>query len=151
MKRHLMLLTLFCASVAGLATAQMNVKPFPKEALSAKTVAIVNNTKNGAVEDGAVESLKRWGRFTVVDDADAADIVLTFDKKSEHEGTSTQKTGDDGKPDTNYSVTFSSSIHMKATVKGVDAPFYTTTTSDSKKKAGSGCVTDLQRAFLQSR
>jgi hypothetical protein len=106
MRRHLLLLTLFCASVAGLATAQINVKPFPKEALSAKTVPIV----------------KRWGRFTVVDDADAADIVLTFDKKNEHEGTSTQKTGEDGKPDTNYSVTFSSSIHMKATVKGVDAP-----------------------------
>jgi len=137
------------ASVAvSLTQAQMQVKPLPKAALTAKTVAIVNNTHNDAVSEGALEALKRWGHFTIVDDSDTADITLTFEKKNEHEGTSTQKTGDDGKPDTNYSITFSSSIRMKATLKGADSAFYSTTTGDSKKKAGAGCILDLQRAYL---
>jgi hypothetical protein len=136
---------LFCA---GSVSGQINVRPLPKAALMAKTVAIVNNTHNDAVSEGAVEALKRWGHFTIVDDSDAADITLTFEKKSEHEGTSTQKTGDDGKPDTSYSVTFSSSIRMKATLNGGDNAFYSTTTSESKKKAGAGCILDLQRAYM---
>ena len=151
MKKLMLLLALCFACVTGSASSQMNVRPFPKAAMTAKTVAIVNDTHNDAVSDGAVEALKRWGRFTIVDDSDAADIVLTFDKKSEHEGTSTQKTGDDGKTDSGYSVTFSSSIHMKATVKGGDSSFYSTTTGDSKKKAGSSCILDLQRAYLAAR
>jgi len=137
------------ASVAvSLTQAQMQVKPLPKAALTAKTVAIVNNTHNDAVSEGALEALKRWGHFTIVDDSDTADITLTFEKKNEHEGTSTQKTGDDGKPDTNYSLTFSSSIRMKAMLKGADSAFYSTTTGESKKKAGAGCILDLQRAYL---
>ncbi len=145
MKRLLLMAVLFCA---GSVSGQINVRPLPKAALMAKTVAIVNNTHNDAVSEGAVEALKRWGHFTIVDDSDAADITLTFEKKSEHEGTSTQKTGDDGKPDTSYSVTFSSSIRMKATLNGGDNAFYSTTTSESKKKAGAGCILDLQRAYM---
>jgi hypothetical protein len=148
MKSLILGVALSLVSSLGLAGAQLNVRPLPKPALAAKTVAIVNNTHNDAVEEGAVEALKRWGRFTIVDDSDAADITLTFDKKSEHEGTSTQKTGDDGKPDTNYSISFSSSIHMKATLKGGDSSFYSTTTGESKKKAGAGCILDLQRIYL---
>lgn len=150
MNKLIFLFALLFAATAGMANAQVKVQPFPKAALTAKTVVIVNNTHNDAVTEGAIEVLKRWGRFTIVDDSDAADLVLTFDKKTEHEGASTQKTGDDGKPDTNYSVSFSSSIHMKATLKGGDSSFYTTTTGDSKKKAGAGCVLDLQRAYLEA-
>ena len=128
--------------------AQVSVHPLPKPALAAKTVAIINNTHNDAVSEGAIEALKRWGRFTIVDDSDEADIKLTFDKKSEHQSTSTQKTGDDGKPDSSYSMSFSSAIHMKASLKGGDSPFYTTTTGESKKKAGAGCILDLQRTYL---
>lgn len=137
--------------VCGVGSAQLNVKPFPKEALAAKTVAIVNNTHNDAVGDGAIEALKRWGQFTIVDDADTADVVLTFDKKIDHEGTSNQKTGEDGKPETSYSMSFSSQVYMKATVKGAGSPFYKTTSGESKKKAGAGCITDLQRAYLAAR
>jgi len=148
MKKFVTMLALSITVAAGAARAQMQVRPLPKAALAAKTVAIVNNTHNDAVSEGAVEALKRWGHFTIVDDSDMADITLTFEKKSEHEGTSTQKTGDDGKPDTNYSISFSSSIRMKATLKGSESAFYSTTTGESKKKAGAGCILDLQRAYL---
>jgi len=148
MRNLILAAALAISGVSGAAYAQVNLRPLPKEALAAKTVAIVNNTHSDAVSEGAVEALRRWGHFTLVDDSDAADVTLTFEKKSEHEGTSTQKTGDDGKPDTNYSVTFSSSIRMKATLKGGGSAFYSTTTGESKKKAGAGCIIDLQRAYL---
>lgn len=147
MKKALLSLVVCVIGLSG-ADAQFNAHPLPQPALMAKTVAIVNNTHNSAVGEGATEAVKRWGRFTIIDDSDVADLTLTFDKKSEHEGSSTQKTGADGKPDTSYSVTFSSSIHMRATVKGSESAFYSTTTDESKKKAGSVCVLDLQKAYL---
>jgi hypothetical protein len=142
---------LLSAVLAGASWAQRVIRPFPKEVFAAKTVAIVNRTHNEAVEQGALEALRRWGHFTVVEDTDSADIALTFDKKSEHEGATTQTTGDDGKPSSSYSVSFSSTIHMTATVKGTDRPFYTATTSESKKKAGAECVTELQGAYASAR
>ena len=148
MKNLILGVALFLLGAFGLAAAQVNVRPLPKEALSAKTVAIVNNTHNDGVSEGAVEALKRWGKFTIVDDSDAADVTLTFEKKSEHEGTSTQKTGDDGKPDTSYSMSFSSTIRMRATLKGGESAFYSTSIGDSKKKAGAGCILNLQQAYL---
>jgi hypothetical protein len=77
--RALLLPLAFFAVVA--APAQ---EPMPKAAFTAKTVAILHDGKTGEVSDGAEEQLKRWGRFTVVDDADSADIVLRFDKKLDH-------------------------------------------------------------------
>src|ERR1700686_2346173 len=100
MKRRLLAALLFSAMGLGAMWGQRSIWPFPRAALAARTVAIVNNTHNEAVEQGAEEALRRWGRFTVVDDAGTADITLTFDKKSEHAGSSTQTTGDDGKPST---------------------------------------------------
>ena len=151
MKPSLLCVVLSAISIVSPSLAQLNVKPFPKAALVAKTVAIVNNTHQDGIVDGATDALKRWGKFTVVDDPDSADITLVFEKKSEHDKTDTQKTGDDGKTESGFSMSFSSNIHMRATVKGSDAAFYTTTSGDSKKKAGAGCVTDLQRAFLANR
>jgi hypothetical protein len=148
MMRRLVGTLLFSVTIVGSVLAQRTVRPLPKEVYAAKTVAIVNNTHNMAVAEGAAEALKRWGKFTVIDDSDLADITLTFDKKGEHEGTSSQKTGDDGKPSSSYSMSFSSLISMKATVKGSESSFYTATTGESKKKAGAECVVDLQGAYI---
>ena len=131
-------------------------KPIPRAVFAAKTVAIVNHAHNDGVEAGALESLKRWGKFTIVDDPDTADIVLTFEKVSEHEGKSTQKetNNNDGKqPETSssYSMSFGSSLTMKATMKGGTAPFYTATNSDSKKKGGAACVVAFQSDYNQDR
>ena len=148
MKRQILLLLLSAGSLAGALNGQRNVHSLPKEVFAARTVAIVNNTHNEQVEQGAVETLKRWGKLTLVDDSDLADIILTFEKKNSHEGTTTQKTNDDGTPSTSYGMSFGSSINMKATLKGKTLSFYTTTTGDSKKKAGASCVNDLQSAYI---
>jgi hypothetical protein len=151
-KLRLITALLFAASIvtAPSLRAQLNVKPFPRAALAAKTVAIVNHTHQEGIVDGATDALKRWGHFTVVDDPDAADLTLVFDKKSEHDRTTTEKTGDDGKTESGFSMSFSTTIHMHARVKGSAAAFYSTTSDDSKKKAGEGCVIDLQHAFLDN-
>ena len=143
-----------CVFLATSALAQR--KPIPRPVFAAKTIAIVNHAHNEAVEAGALESLKRWGKFTVVDDPDTADIVLTFEKNNEHEGKSTQtsKDNNDGKsPETSssYSMSFGSSLTMKATMKGSTTPFYTATNADSKKKGGAACVVDFQGAYNQDR
>lgn len=148
MKRQILSLVLFAGLFAGSLMAQRNIQSLPKEVYAAKTVAIVNNTHNDQVEQGAAETLKRWGKLTLVDDADLADITLVFDKKNSHEGTSTQKTNDDGTPSTSYGMSFGSSINMKATLKGKTSSFYMTTTGDSRKKAGATCVNDLQSAYI---
>jgi hypothetical protein len=154
MKRRFVTTLALCLFLATSALAQR--KLIPRPVFAAKTVAIVNHAHNEAVETGALESLKRWGKFTVVDDPDIADIVLTFEKNNEHEGKSTQtsKDNNDGKsPETSssYSMTFGSSLTMKATMKGSTTPFYTATNSDSKKKGGAGCVVDFQSAYNQDR
>jgi len=147
----LIIACLLMGSCGGRAWAQKMIQSFPREVFSAKTVAIVNNTHNDAVSQGAIEALKRWGHFTLTDDSDLADITLIFGKKANHAGTSTQTTGDDGKTNSNYSMSFSSSVDMSATVKGTDKPFYTTSTDESKKKAGNECVRNLQSAFDSAR
>jgi hypothetical protein len=132
-------------------SAQTAIKPIPKEAFAAKTVAIVNNTHQEGIVDGATDAIKRWGHLTLVDDTDAADITLTFDKKSEYTKTSSQKTSEDGKPESSFGVTFSSAVHMHASLKGAPTAFYSTVSDSSKKKAGEACILDLQHAFLDNR
>lgn len=148
MKRFLATLPLLAALCLGPTFAQTNKLPLPKPVFAAKTIIIFNSTHNQAVEDGAVEALKRWGKLIVVDDPDLADITLNFDRKSDHQGSSSDKPDKDGHPSASYSMSFGSSIHMSATLKGATTPFYTTTTSDSKKKAGAACVTELQQAYV---
>jgi hypothetical protein len=94
MKPSLRPLLLPLALIASVATLAQ--EPIPRIALAAKTIAILNDTKTGEVSDGALEQLKRWGQFTVVDDTDSADIVLRFDKKTDREKQNSQSTDDKG-------------------------------------------------------
>jgi len=149
MKPFLHLLLLPLAFIAAVATpAQQSI---PRVAFAAKTIAILNDTKTGEVSDGALEQLKRWGHFTVVDDTDSADIVLRFDKKTDREKQSSQSTDDKGTTSYSGTLTFSSQVHMRAYLKGADSPFYTTKTDDSKKKAGISCVTSFEKAWIEAR
>ena len=142
-----LLLPLACiAAVAALAQ-----QPIPKIAFAAKTIAILNDTKTGEVSDGALDQLKRWGHFTVVDDTDSADIVLRFDKKTDREKQNSQSTDDKGQTTYSGTLSFSSQVHMRAYLKGADSPFYTTKTDDSKKKAGISCVTSFEKAWIEAR
>jgi hypothetical protein len=136
----------FIAAVSSLAQ-----EAIPRVALAARTIAILNDTKTGEVSDGALEQLKRWGHFTVVDDADRADIVLRFDKKTDREKQNSQSTDDKGSTSYSATMSFSSQVHMRAYLKGADSPFYTTKTDDSKKKAGLSCVTSFEKAWIETR
>src|SRR5580704_8899421 len=103
--------TTFALCLLFAASALAQRKPIPRPVFTAKTIAIVNHAHNDAVETGALESLKRWGKFTIVDDPDTADIILTFEKNNEHEGKSTHKqtNNNDGKqPETSstYMMSF---------------------------------------------
>ena len=149
MKPYLRALLLPLALVAAISSSAQ--KSIPRAAYTAKTVAILHDTKTVEVSDGALEQLKRWGHFTIVDDADTADIVLRFDKKTDREKQNSQSTDDKGSSSYSTSFTFSSQVHMRAYLKGSDSPFYTTQTGDSKKKAGSTCVTSFEKAWLEGQ
>lgn len=126
-------------------------QPMPRAAFAAKTVAILHDEKTSEASDGAHEQLQRWGHFTIVDDADSADIVLRFDKKMDREQKNSQSTDEKGATTWSAGMTFSSQVHMRAYLKGSDTPFYTTQTGDSKKKAGENCVTNFEKAWLDAR
>jgi hypothetical protein len=149
MKPFIRVLLFLFASVAVAATAAQ--EPMPRAAFAAKTVAIRNDTKTGEVSDGALEQLKRWGHFTVVDDADSADIVFRFDKKTDREKQSSQSTDEKGTTTYSGGFTFSSHVHMRAYLKGSNSPFYKTETDDSKRKAGISCMTSFEKAWLEAR
>ncbi len=143
----LVLLTTLC-----FAQKPVNGDAFPPEVYSAKTVAVVNDTHTDAVSEGAVDALKAWGHFTVVDDPDTADVTLRFDKTKEHSGQDSQKPDPNtGQTSYSYGMTFGSSIHMKAYMKDADTPFYTNKTDDSKKKAGMSCISDFRTAMQAAR
>jgi hypothetical protein len=149
MKPFLRALLLPLALVA--VVASLAQEPIPRAAFAAKTIAILNDTKTGQVSDGALEQLKNWGRFTVVDDPDSADIVLRFDKKTNREKQNSQSTDEKGATTYSGTLSFSSQVHMRAYLKGSDSPFYTTKTDDSKKKAGVSCLISFQKAWIQAQ
>lgn len=148
------LVTILLVLFATLSYGQKSVNggAFPAALYIAKTVAIVNDTRADAVSEGAVQALRAWGHFTVVDDPDTADVTLRFDKTREHSGQDAQKPDPNtGQTSYSYGMSFGTSIHMKAYLKTADSPFYTNKTDDSKKKAGMACVSDFRSAMQAAR
>lgn len=151
MKPRLLSLLVMLALLTCLARAQKSASSIPQAVRDAHTVAVINDTHQDAVAQGAIDALKAWGRYTVIDDPEAADLTLRFDKQKEHQGRDTQTpdTTDNSKTNYNYSMSFGSSIHLKVYLKDAESPFYTTKTDDSKKKAGVSCVSDFRTAVQQ--
>ena len=148
MKKPFAAAVMLSVLLATSAFAQSGANSFPPAVFSAKTIAIMNDTKSGPVSEGATSALKAWGQFTVVDDPQIADVTLRFDKSTQREGQTTEKNDANGSPsDRSYSLTYSSQIRMRAYYKDADAPFYTTKTDDSKAKAGISCVNDFRGAY----
>lgn len=148
MKRLLLWAVLLVASTTVMLHAQSAARPFPEGVYTAKTVAIVNDTKQPTVEKGADTALSNWGQLKVVDDPQLADIVLRFEKATHHDGRDTQKSDSTGKPtDYGYEMSFSATITMKAFYKDSDTAFYSTRTDDSKAKAGTACIDALHTAW----
>ncbi len=148
MKSLFLRVGLVCGVVFSAGWAQTQAKPFPDGVFTAKTVAIVNDTRQPGVEKGADDALASWGQFKVVEDPQLADVVIRFEKAGHHEGRDTQKSDATGKPtDYGYEMSFSSTITMKAYFKDEDAAFYATKTDDSKAKAGTSCINSFHSAW----
>ena len=152
MKRWIVRTAMMCSVLVGAAWAQTGKAPFPDGVFAAKTVAIVNDTHTPGVEKGAAEALQAWGQYKVVDDPQLADITLRFEKNRQRDGRDSQTKDPNGKDTSySYSMSFSSSIHMSAFLKDGDKPFYSTTTDDSKAKAGTSCINSFHTAYRDSR
>ncbi len=148
MKSLLVCAVFFTASAFNISVAQDSGKPFPPAVLTAKTVAVLNDTHTQAVTDGAVEELKEWGHIRVIDDPDSADLVLHFTKSTSHDRTNTESKNDkDNTTNYGFSMSMSTSVHMDATAKDGFAPFYSTSTEDSKQKAGRKCAQSFIGAY----
>ena len=151
--RSLWMRTALMYSLMGVAAgAQTNKAGFPDTVFAAKTVAIVNDTRTPGVEKGAADALQAWGQFKVVDDPQLAVVTIRFEKSRQREGHDSQTPDPDGKSTSyGYTMSFSSSIRMTASLKDADKPFYSTTTEDSKAKAGSTCINSFHTAFREAR
>ncbi len=148
MKRLCTLVFLLFSFLVLPGTTQSPKDAFPTGVFAAKTVAIINDTRTPGVEKGAAEALASWGQFKIVSDPQLAEITLRFEKTRQHEGRDTQKTDDDGKNTSyGYSMSFESTIAMRAFFKDADTPFYSTKTEDSKNKAGTTCVNSFHTAY----
>ena len=83
MKQAIALLLLLFISTAAFAQKKNDkMPPLPSKLLAAKTVFLTVDTDwtNGHTEHAYAE-LKKWGRFEVVGDQDAADLILSISNK----------------------------------------------------------------------
>ncbi len=148
MKRlyNVIFLLMYFLAIPG--KTQTHADAFPPGIFAAKTVAIINDTRTPGVEKGAAEALASWGQFKVVSDPQLAEVTLRFEKTRQHDGRDTQKTDDDGKNTSyGYSMSFGSTIAMKAFFKDAETPFYSTKTEEAKNKAGVTCVNSFHTAY----
>jgi hypothetical protein len=55
--------------------------PLPMEVRSAKTIYLMNETGNEKVLDTAIDQFTGWGRFSILNTKDDADLVVVFTRK----------------------------------------------------------------------
>lgn len=146
MKRLLSLIPLVALSIPALAQHDI-----PADAMKAKTIAIINDTKSEAVQKGAEEALTSWGHFKLVDEPEAADITIRFEKKHERDTTDTQGTGPDGKQTWSSGTNFSTATRMKVFLKDAASPFFSEKIDGTKKNDGLKAVDDLRSAMEDAR
>ena len=129
--------------LAGAAWAQ----DIPREAFKAKTYYIVNKTGKPAVENGADSEMSKWGRLTMADDADSADIkiVLTKAGSSTTTGEKLNGAGTGFESSTSTSLTFGIDLH--AYLKGQGIYFYQTNSASSGEKGGRNVIDNFRKQF----
>lgn len=137
------------AAVAAMLAGAMAVgaQSMPREAFKAKTIFIVNQTGKAAVENGADSELSKWGRFTMADDADSADIKLVLTKAGSSVVSKETPKADGSGFDSSTSTTFALGVDMHAYVKGQGLYFYQTNTSSSGEKAGHNLIENFRKLY----
>jgi hypothetical protein len=58
--------------------ASSKTTPLPDKVFSAKTIYLDNQTGHQAVLDAATDEFNKWGRFTIAQSKDDADLVAVF-------------------------------------------------------------------------
>lgn len=126
-----------------MATAQA----IPLQVFKAKTIYVINQTGKPGVENGADSAISKWGRFTMADDADSADIRLVIAKAgtTSTESETPKQTGVG--TDKNYSTSFTFGYTAWAYVKGQKLYFWSGGSSSSGTSGGKGVVEDFRKLF----
>jgi hypothetical protein len=102
--------------------------PLPASVIAAKTVYIDNQTGYTQITDKAYEALTKWGRFTIVKDAKAADLVLRFTADTEGRPTPPGNNIDQSPTPVLFSVRDQANTELWSISK--NQPFHSQTTLD---------------------
>jgi hypothetical protein len=133
--------------LALLLAATLHAQSVPREAFKAKTYYIINRTGKPAVENGADSEMNKWGRFTMADDADSADIKIVLTKAgsstTQAETPKTDGTGFDSSVSTNIVL----GIDLHAYLKGQGLYFYQTNSASSGEKGGHNVIDNFRKQF----
>lgn len=134
-------------TVAFLMSVGAVAQSVPREAFKAKTVWIENNTGKPAVENGADSELNRWGRLTLADDADAADIRLVLTRAGSTETDTTKPNSTGTGFDSGVSTSLGFGVDMHAYLKGQALYFYQTNSASGGEKGGRNVIDNFRKQF----
>ncbi len=74
--RLIALITAFAAVVPGKTRTDIPLAPLPAKVLTAKKIFVVNVCQDDLAYDAVYAALKNWGRFEMVDSAEASDLIF---------------------------------------------------------------------------
>jgi hypothetical protein len=129
------------------AVAAAGAQSMPREAFKAKTIFVENRTGKPTVENGADSELSKWGRFTMADDADSADIKLVLTKAGSSVVSKETPKADGSGFDSSTSTTFTFGVDLHAYVKGQEMYFYQTNSASSGEKAGRNLIDNFRKLY----
>jgi hypothetical protein len=140
MKFATMALTILVSVAAG-------AQSMPREAFKAKTFWIVNKTGKPAVENGADSELSKWGRLTMADDADSADIRIVITKAGSTTTDTTKPNSTGTGFDSGVSTSLTLGVDMHAYIKGQEMYFYQTNSASGGEKGGRNLIDNFRKQF----
>jgi len=123
-------LFLALAFLPATAFARSKHAPLPDEVRNAKTIYLINRTGTQDVLDSAYQQFEKWGKYKVVSDKNAADLIIVFDHRSGLDDGST--------------VGFT---QMEVFVNGSDEPAYETTEHFKPRLFGNSSTKSCVRDF----
>jgi hypothetical protein len=139
---------ILAVSATGLAIAVAALaQSLPREAFKAKTYYIVNRTGKPAVENGADSEMNKWGRLTLADDADSADIKIVLTRAGASTTEKDTPKADGTGFDSTSSTTFTFGIDMHAYLKGQGLYFYQTNSASGGEKGGRNVIDNFRKLF----
>jgi hypothetical protein len=130
-----------------LTTAVSWAQSMPREAFKAKTFWIVNKTGKPAVENGADSELSKWGRLTMADDADSADIRIVITKAGSTTTDTTKPNSTGTGFDSGVSTSLTLGVDMHVYIKGQEMYFYQTNSASGGEKGGRNLIDNFRKQF----